>query len=201
VSAAALRRWRFGDDPSTVAAALEGGGLLAVPTESSYGLAVDPREATAVARLFALKGRAAGKALPVVAGHASQLVTLGVDLDAPIVAWARGFWPAALTVVAPLREPLPASGGARTLAVRIPAHAGLRELLSTLGAPLTATSANASGEPPIVDPDRLESWLAASGAAALMVDGGLLPGGAPSTLVEWREGRPHVLRAGRFPVA
>jgi len=199
--AASVPRWRFGDDPTEIAAALAAGAILAIPTESSYGLAVDPRDAAAVEKVFALKGREAGKALPVVAARPGQLATLGVDIGAPAVAWARAFWPAALTVLAPLREPIAASGGLATLAVRIPGHAGLRELLAALGMPLTATSANPSGEPPFVDPEPLERWLAGAGVATLLVDGGPLPGGAPSTLVVWRNGKPDVLRAGRFAVA
>jgi len=198
---ALVERWRFGDDPTRVAAALADGDIVALPTESSYGLGVDPRAAAPVGRIFQLKKRRGAEALPVVAARVTQLEPLGVDLAAPILAWARRFWPAALTVVVPLVAPIAASADRPTLAVRIPDHTGLRELLAALGAPLTATSANPSGEAPFVDPDRLEEWLAAAGCRSLIVDGGVLPGGAPSTLVEWRDGGPYVLRQGRFKVA
>jgi L-threonylcarbamoyladenylate synthase len=108
------------------------------------------------------------------------------------------FWPAPLTAVLPVARPLPASAGTRTLAVRVPDHDRLRELLAALGHGLTATSANRSGEEPIVDPVGLDELLA--GEDAMVVDGGRLAGGAPSTLVAIEGDRLVVLRAGRFPV-
>ena len=110
-----------------------------------------------------------------------------------------GLLPSPLSVVAPTREPLPAAAGESTIAVRVPAHPQLRDLLLALGRPLTATSANRSGEPPILDPRDLEPLLAT--ADAMVVDGGVLAGGPPSTLVELRGGTLHVLRPGAFEIA
>jgi L-threonylcarbamoyladenylate synthase len=200
-NAAGVDRWRFGDDPRAVAAALAGGAVLAIPTESSYGLGVDPRDAVAVAAIYRLKERPAEKALPVVGADVAQLVALGVDPADPALTWAATRWPAALTVVARLLGPVPAAGGEGTLAVRVPAHAGLRELLRALGHPLTATSANPSGLSPFVDPAAVSAWLAAQSVAALVVDDGVLAGGPPSTLVAWRDGQPVVLRPGRAAIA
>jgi L-threonylcarbamoyladenylate synthase len=170
-----------------LSALLDAGGFLAIPTESSYGLAADPRSAAGVAAVFACKGRAAEKSLAVVAA----------DLDAPAVRRLTELWPAALTVVVPLRRPLAATGEDATLAVRLPAHENLRRLLGELGRPLTATSANRAGEPPILDPEALEPLL--EGFPAAIVDDGVLPGGAPSTLVAVADGRLAILRAGRYP--
>jgi L-threonylcarbamoyladenylate synthase len=201
VSAAGVARWRPGDDPAIVARALEGGALVAIPTESSYGLAVDPRDEAAVEAIFRIKGRSATKALPVVGATVASFVALGVDAADPALAWARARWPSALSVVVPLRAPIAASGGRASLAVRVPGHRGLRELLAALGRPLTATSANPAGEPSLADPEAVASWLVAAGADALLVDGGRLPGGAPSTLVTWSDGVPHVVRPGRVRIA
>jgi L-threonylcarbamoyladenylate synthase len=201
VSAAGVVRWRPGDDPAIVARALERGALLAVPTESSYGLAVDPLDAAAVESVFRLKGRSASKALPVVGASVASFASLGVDPADPALAWARARWPSALSVVVPLREPIPASGERASLAVRVPGHRGLRELLAALGRPLTATSANPTGEPSLADPEAVARWLGAAGGDALLVDGGKLPGGAPSTLVTWQDGRPLVVRPGRVRIA
>ena len=85
--------------------------------------------------------------------------------------------------------------------MRVPGHRALRELLAALGRPLTATSANPTGEPSLTDPEAVTSWLGAAGVEALLVDGGKLPGGAPSTLVTWNDGRPLVLRPGRVRIA
>lgn len=197
-------RWRFGDDPRAVAAALGRGAVLAIPTESSYGLGVDPRDAAGVAAIFRLKGRPENKALPVVGAGAESFRPLGVAEGDPALAWAAPRWPAALAVLVALRKPIPASAGGRTLAVRVPAEPRLRGLLAALGRPLTATSANPSGEPPFTDPDAAAAWLAGASAAAgvevLVVDGGRLAGGAPSTLVEIALGRPVVRRPGRYEV-
>ena len=114
----------------------------------------------------------------------------------------RSRWPAALSVVLPLARPLPASAWrAARSPCAIPAHAGLRALLAGLGHALTATSANPSGEDPYLDPEALAGWLAAAGADAALVDGGRLPGGLPSTLVDYRPGEIRVLRRGRVDVA
>lgn len=195
---ASIGSWRAGEPLAPLLATLARGGLLAIPTESSYGLAVDPRDAAGVEAIFRLKGRERGKPLPVVVAGRAQIEALGVATEAPALAWAEARWPAALSVLLPLRAPLPASGGESTLAVRVPAHAGLRGLLEALGRPLTATSANPSGGEPYLDPVALTAWLAAAGADACVVEGGVLSGGAPSTLVEWRPQGARVLRAGRF---
>jgi L-threonylcarbamoyladenylate synthase len=198
-----VARWRAGGDVATLADALDRGGLVAIPTESSYGLAVDPRSEAAVAALLRLKGEREGKPLPVVCGAETALGALGVDRADPALAWARPRWPAALSVVVALAAPVAASLGRSDLAVRIPGHEGLKALLGALGRAVTATSANPSGAPPYLDPDELAAWLereafAAGFAAAIVVDGGRLAGGAPSTLVRIEAGRPVVLRSGRF---
>jgi L-threonylcarbamoyladenylate synthase len=206
-SPAALRvaRWRFGGDVAALAEALDRGGLLAIPTESSYGLAVDPRSAAGVAALLRLKGDREGKPLPVVCGSEAALGALGVDAADPALAWARRRWPAALSVVVALAAPIAASLGRSDLAVRIPEHGELHALLVALGRALTATSANPGGAPPYLDPEALAGWLEreASGAGfaeAIVVDGGVLAGGPPSTLVRIEGGRPVVLRNGRYRI-
>ncbi len=189
--------WRWGDPVAPLARLLDVGGFLAIPTESSYGLGADPRSEAGVAAVFRCKGRSAGKSLPVVAADERQLAELGVALETPGLRRLARLWPAALTVALPLRGTLAAAAGEATLAVRLPAHAGLRRLLADLGRPLTATSANRAGAPPILDPEALEPLL--SGFPATIVDDGVLPGGAPSTLVALDGGRLAILRAGRYP--
>lgn len=131
---------------------------------------------------------------------------MGIDPDLPILSRLAACWPGAVTVVLPLREDapsLPAVPDGRTVAVRIPGHVRLRGLLSLLG-PLTATSANPSGETPVVDPAEAARLLA--GEDALVIDDGVLPGGPPSTLVlpEMDEDGGlralRVLREGQVPI-
>jgi L-threonylcarbamoyladenylate synthase len=127
-----------------------------------------------------------------VVADRGQLADLGIDPDLPILEPLSACWPGPLTVVLPL------VAGAGTLAVRIPGHEGLRRLLAALGHGLTATSANRSGGEPVVEPEDLPALLA--GEDAVIVDGGSLPGGAPSTLVAIEGGVPVVLRTGSYPV-
>ena len=110
---------------------------------------------------------------------------------------ARGpDWPAALTAILPTAADLPAAAGSGSLAVRIPAHEGLRRLLRELG-PLTATSANPSGAPPALTVGEVLSHL--EGWDAAVVESPPLPGGPPSTLIRWEGRHWEVLREGALP--
>jgi L-threonylcarbamoyladenylate synthase len=169
-----------------------------VPTESSYGLAVDPSSAPAVEALLRCKGRPAGQSLPVAGGTVEDLVRMGARLDLPGLAPLVAAWPAPLTLVVPLTRPLAAALGRDTVAVRVPDHPELVDLLRRLGRVVTVTSANRSGEAPLTTVGEVCALLADE--RALVIDGGDLPGGSPSTMVEWRDGSLTVLRRGRHPL-
>jgi L-threonylcarbamoyladenylate synthase len=179
-----------------LARTLASGGVAAIPTETFYGLAADPRSAAGCARVFTIKGRDAEKALPVLVSSPEDLEVLGVEASPGALARIAALWPAPLTAVFALREPLPCTSGERSLAVRVPAHPGLRRLLSRTG-PLTGTSANRSGEPPASDPEAVAAALGSG--IDWLVDGGRTPGGLPSTIVDARADPPRVLRPGAFP--
>lgn len=194
--------WRPGDPVEPLRDLLRRGGVLAIPTESSYGLGADPRNRKGVEAIYRIKGREPRKALPVVVADLGQLADLGIDPDLSILKPLSACWPGPLTVALPIAgDTVPAAAGEPTLAVRIPGHEGLRSLLADLGHGLTATSANRSGQEPILDPAELAELLA--GEETVVVDGGVLPGGPPSTLVALaaiEETGPVVLRSGSFPV-
>jgi L-threonylcarbamoyladenylate synthase len=172
------------------------GGVAAIPTETFYALAADPRSETGVARIFEIKGRDDGKPLLTLFSDRSQLVALGVVADsAPLDRFLR-IWPAPLTVVLSLSEIPAAARGAPTLAVRMPDDPRVLQLLSAVG-PLTGTSANRSGAPALSDPDAVAVEL--GNDIDVLVDGGPTPGGQPSTLVDATQDPPVVLRAGAFP--
>jgi L-threonylcarbamoyladenylate synthase len=190
--------WRWGDPVEPLRELLRRGGVLAIPTESSYGLGADPRNRIGVEAIYRIKGREPRKALPVVVADLGQLADLGIDPDLSILRPLSACWPGPLTAVLPISGAVPATAGEPTLAVRIPGHDGLRRLLAALGHGLTATSANLSGEAPVLDPEGAADLLA--GEDAVVVDGGVLAGGLPSTLVAIEEAGPVVLRTGRFPV-
>lgn len=196
-----LRRIEPGDPVEPVRASLAEGGVIAFPTESSYGLGADPRSPVGVEAVFRVKGRPSGKALPVVVANHDQALALGVEMSDPGFQAVSELWPAPLTVVVPLRGSrvgLAAAAGGDSLAVRIPDHPDLLWLLEQLGHGLTATSANRSGEPPITHARGLESLL--EGVDAWWLNGGELSGGSASTVVSWdsASGALEVLRAGRY---
>jgi L-threonylcarbamoyladenylate synthase len=196
--------WRWGDPVEPLRELLRRGGVLAIPTESSYGLGADPRNRKGVEAIYRIKRREPHRALPVVVADLEQLADLGIDPDLSILKPLSACWPGPLTAVLPIKRPtartdeIPAAAGEPTLAVRIPGHEGLRSLLAALGHGLTATSANPSGGEPVLDPGSAADLL--EGEDAMVVDGGVLPGGPPSTLVAIEEAGPVVLRTGRFPV-
>jgi L-threonylcarbamoyladenylate synthase len=179
-----------------IAEALRSGPVAAIPTESSYALAADPRSARGVGRVLAIKGRDADKPLLVVVAGREQLGALGVEAPPERLDRLFALWPAALTAILPIRAPLPATLGRTTLAVRVPAQPELRALLEETG-PMTATSLNRAGEPPCDDPD--EAMRLFEGEVDLLVDGGRTPGGPPSTLLDATVDPPRVLRVGAFP--
>jgi L-threonylcarbamoyladenylate synthase len=177
-------------------AALASGEVAAIPTETFYGLAADPRSVRGVGKIFAIKGRSSDKALPVLFSRPEQLASLGIEVSPPTLARYLALWPAPLTVIFAILAPLAASAGERSLAVREPAHPELRRLLDATG-PLTGTSANRAGQPPLSDPDAVARELGPS--IDWIIDGGRTPGRRPSTLLDGRIDPPRVVRSGEFP--
>lgn len=171
---------------------LAAGGVVVVPTESFYGLAADPLQAAAVERVRALKGRPPDLGLPVLCADWQQLEDLVIVPERFRPKLSR-IWPAAVTVILPVRKPVPAAT-AETLAVRIPGHSGLRALLYRSG-PVTGTSANSHKMPPCISVDDAVRSLASEPDLAL--DAGRTGGGQPSTIVDLTAETPRVVRAGR----
>ncbi|HKL70058.1 L-threonylcarbamoyladenylate synthase [Salibaculum sp.] len=180
------------------AALLAAGGLVAIPTETVYGLAVDARDDEAVARLYHAKGRPTFNPLIVHVADTEQASAL-VAMPPEAVRLAQDFWPGALTLVLPIRpdsgiSPL-VTAGLATLGVRVPAHPVARDLLRRTG-PLAAPSANPSGQ---VSPTRASHVLEGlSGRIAAVVDGGASTVGVESTIVGVLPD-PVLLRAGGIP--
>ena len=173
---------------------LRAGGVVAFPTDTLYGLAVDPRDAGAVERLFALKGRAMAVAVPLIAANFEQ--ALGAAEFGPQQRRVSDtFWPGPLSLVVPARpgiSPMVLAGGS-TVAIRVPAHAVARELARAFGFCVTATSANRSGHPP---PDSADAVVQGLPGVDLVLDAGHAPGGEPSTIMSFDNDVPVLLRAG-----
>ncbi len=185
-------------DPGLVVRAcvlLRAGGVVAYPTDTFYGLAADPRNPGAVARLFAIKGRAAGQAIPLIAADLAQ-ATGAAEFDDCSLRLARAFWPGPLSLILPASSAVCKDAKATdgTVAVRVPASDAARAIARAFGFCITATSANLSGEAAPTSAASASSAL--GGVVDLVLDGGDTPGGEPSTLVDAREEIPRLVRAG-----
>lgn len=179
------------------ASALLAGELVAFPTETVYGLGGDATCDKVVAAIFAAKGRPKFNPLILHVTNLSESQRFG-NISAELEKLAEAFWPGPLTLVAPLREGAGisalASAGLDTIALRVPAHPLARELLSVVGVPLAAPSANPSGK---VSPTTADHVLAGlTGRIAGVLDGGACPVGLESTIVGMGSDTPVLLRPG-----
>jgi tRNA threonylcarbamoyl adenosine modification protein (Sua5/YciO/YrdC/YwlC family) len=194
-----LVRWGQPGVLDRVAAALRQGEVVVIPTDTVYGVAVDPFVPGAAARLFAAKQRPADVALPVLVDGLDQAWSL-VDearVTAPTRRLMERCWPGPLTVVLPRRAglALDLGGDETTVGLRWPDHDVPRGLCLVTG-PLATTSANLHGQP--TAPTAAEVAARLGDAVALVVDGGRCEG-APSTVVDATGPEPRLLRTGRLP--
>ena len=179
---------------------LRSGGLVALPTETVYGLAGRADSEAAVAAIYRAKGRPDFNPLIVHVASLAQAERLAL-FDDRAALLAERFWPGPLTLVLPLRKEAsiaPAvTAGLATIAIRMPAHPLLRAVLGRLGLPLAAPSANRSGG---VSPTSAEHVQVSFGAAAPpILDGGASENGLESTIVALRQGGWQLLRPGPIP--
>ena len=182
-------------------ALLRAGGIVAVPTDTVYGIAADMALPDAIERLFAAKQRPPEKAVAVLLADAAQADGLGALSPAAAVL-ARRFWPGGMTLVLPVRPearlPRVLAGGAPTIGVRVPDHPTPRAIAAVLG-PLPTTSANRSGEADARDAREILERLGDS--LAMVLDGGPVRGGPASTVVDCTLEWPSILREGAIPSA
>ena len=178
---------------------LQGGGVVAVPTDTLYGLAADAFNAEAVERVFAIKERPEGLALPVLLSGPEQLRQAADDVPDHLEALADAFWPGAMTLIVNRNKLLPPrlTAGSPTVAVRVPDHPVPRELARVLGRPVTGTSANISGA---ADPQSLAELQAQVGDRVdFLVSSGPAPVGTASTIVDLSSPAPRLIREGAIP--
>jgi L-threonylcarbamoyladenylate synthase len=178
------------------AATLREGGVVAIPTDTLYGLAADPWNPAAVARILAIKGREEGRALPLVAANVTQVTRWIGEMDAVTSRLAERFWPGPLTLVmrAPTGLAPNVTAGGVTIGIRVPAHAVARALCAAFDRPVTATSANLSGEAAADHPDLVADRL--SKGLDVLLDAGTTQGGPPSTIVDVTHAELRLIRAG-----
>lgn len=180
---------------------LKAGGIVALPTDTVYGLAVDLASVGSIDRLFAAKRRPIDRAVMLLLADADQAAGL-VDWPPVAAALAAAFWPGGLTIVVAQRPdaalPSELTAGRPTVGLRLPDHPSPRALAAALG-PLPVTSANVSGLPEAPDANAIGDQL--GGAIDLIIDGGPARGGPPSTVVDCSSARPRILRQGAIEAA
>ena len=181
--------------------ALRRGELVALPTDTVYGIAVTLDAPGGIERLFAAKHRPPEKGVVLLLADHHQAGDVA-ELSAAFHVLAAAFWPGALTLVVRRRDdvslPAALTGGAPTVGLRLADHDAPRALAAELG-PLPVTSANRSGEPDATDAAGVLAMLGDVADLTIVLDGGLARVGAPSSVVNCSVDPPHLLRAGALP--
>ena len=185
-----------GEELLPAVSAIQSGGIVAFPTETFYGLAVDPRSSAAVRKILQVKHRSGDQPIPLIAEsrlqvveHAGTMTPLGERL-------AAHCWPGPLTLIIAASPKLCAgvTGGTGTVAVRVPDHRVACAIARAVGFPVTSTSANRSGQPPASSADEVAASLGDD--LDVLVDAGPTPGGLPSTIVDVTGSEPILVRPG-----
>jgi L-threonylcarbamoyladenylate synthase len=184
-----------------VVKSLNAGNVVALPTDTFYGLAVDPVNLRAVDRIYDIKSRARHKPLSLLIAEVEQAYELARSLDTAFDRLAEKFWPGPLTIVVKAGGKLPLRVTANTgnLALRVPEAAIPRAVVARLGLPITATSANLSGMPECAYASAVRDQL--GDKLPLIIDGGPTPRTMPTTIVDVSGGGNSwmILREGAIP--
>jgi len=179
---------------------LRGGDLVAFPTETFYGLGAAALDAVAVRRVFEVKARPESRPLLVLVDSALMAERLAASLSVAARHLMARHWPGALTLVIPAATTVPRelTSGTATLGVRLSSHPVATGLVTALGGPVTAPSANVSDEAPPTTAAAVLAYF--DGTIALVLDGGSTAGGPPSTVLDVTVEPPRVIRAGAVTV-
>jgi L-threonylcarbamoyladenylate synthase len=184
------------DDLLKAAEVIRGGGLVAFPTETVYGLGANALSAAAVERIFVAKGRPANNPVIVHVADPEEVRRVAADWPAEAQRLAERFWPGPLTLVLPKEPIVPAvvTAGGPTVAVRMPSHPVALALIRLAGVPIAAPSANRSNR---LSPTHARHVLRdLDGRIDLILDGGPTPGGIESTVLDLSSRPPRLLRPG-----
>ena len=175
---------------------LKNGGVVAYPTDTVYGLGACMTYTAAVDRIFQVKGRPKGMALPVLLAEKTQIKEIVTSISAEAQRLADEFFPGALTIILPKSAYVPdvITGGGRTVAFRIPNHPVPLALVRGLGKPIVGTSANLSGQPSALTAAEVQAQI--GDKIDVVIDGGRCPGGIESTVIDLSGGKPVIRRLG-----
>jgi L-threonylcarbamoyladenylate synthase len=177
-------------------AALRLGELVVFPTETFYGIAADPFSMTALEKLFAVKGRDPQKPVALIGADAPMAFSIAAEVSSLAKILAEAFWPGPLTIVMPARAGFPEQliGPDGGVGVRVSSHPIAHALSAGLGQPITASSANRSGEAPATTVQAAREAL--GGKVKVFLDGGTLHASAPSTVISCEAKGYRIIRAG-----
>ena len=199
-----IRQWREDQGEAVLKEAVSlllSGGILAVPTETFYALAVNPFREDALERLFALKARSPLKPVLLLVSGREMLSQVAREIPELAGRLINRFWPGPLTLILPARAGLPGllTGGTDTIGVRQPRQDVTLRLVRALGFPVTGTSANRAGRPPLIQAAEVAAEFGEG--VDLILDAGPCPGGLPSTIVDVSGAPPRLVRAGAVAAA
>jgi len=180
---------------------IDSGRIIALPTETFYALAAHPFQEEALERLFSLKERSPEKPVLLLVANPAMLASVAAELPATAAALIKAFWPGPLTLILPARPGLPVwlTGGTDTVGVRQPRQSVTCRLIHFLGHPVTGTSANRSGQPPLAAASEVAGEF--GDEVPLILDAGPCPGRLSSTIVDLSTPPPRLVRAGAIELA
>ena len=179
---------------------LKNGGVVAYPTDTVYGLGACMTDVAAVDRIFQVKGRPKGMALPVLLADRNQIKEIVISVSPRAQRLADEFFPGALTIILPKSAVVPdiITGGGKTVAFRIPNHPVPLALINGLGKPIVGTSANLSGQPSALTAMEVQAQI--GDKIDMVIDGGKCPGGIESTVIDLSGEKPIVRRQGAISI-
>ena len=173
---------------------IQSGGVVDFPTDTVYGIGTTAYKENAVSKLYRVKGRSTDISIPILIADQDLLGEVAKRVSPAVKVLAEAFWPGPLTLVLDKGERIaPAVSATNTVGIRVPDHNFVRELLRQAG-PMAVTSANLSGSPSLSSASEVLEEM--DGKLELVIDGGIAPGGIPSTVVDCTQKIPIILREG-----
>ena len=176
-------------------ATLKAGGVVAFPTDTVYGVGVDPFQPEAVRKLYEVKGRPIDKPIPILVGSVSDVECIAQNLPPSFSLLAEQFWPGGLTLIVEAKAlPPEVTAGGNTVGVRMPDHPLALALLQRFGGAIATTSANKSDEPPATSAEEVQSELGE--LISIILDGGQTATRIASTVLDLSVSPPEIRRQG-----
>ena len=188
------------DFSERAAAVIRGGGIVAFPTETYYGLGTDPYNTDGLSRLFELKRRSLSKAILIIIDNVSELNQLITEFPESYRSLIETHWPGPLTLIFPALSSLSdlLTGGTGTIGIRMSSSETAKKICKTAGIPITATSANISGHPPATCADEIIRYF--GDKIDLIIDGGVAATPQCSTIATVEGDRLRVIRSGMIEI-